>query len=54
MARRVNAKKSPETPAGGQWNEVTFDRVKTAKVRIVFSHAGKARSGVSEILIWRE
>ena len=34
--------------------EVTFDRVKASKVRVLFTHAGKARSGVSEILIWRE
>ncbi len=50
----ADAKMSPQAPAGGQWNEVTFDRVRTAKVRVVFTHAAKARSGVSEILIWRE
>jgi hypothetical protein len=50
----ANAKASPETPAGGQWNEVAFDRVKTSKVRVVFTHGSKARSGVSEVLIWRE
>jgi hypothetical protein len=50
----ANAKHSPEKPAGGQWNEATFDHVKTPKVRVVFTHAGKARSGVSEVLIWRD
>ncbi len=47
-------KKSPEKPAGSQFNEVRFDRVKASKVRVVFTHAGKARNGVSEILVWNE
>ncbi len=50
----AGAKKSPEKPAGGQFNEVRFDRVTAGKVRVVFTHAGKARSGVSEILVWNE
>jgi hypothetical protein len=33
---------------------VTFETARTAKVRGVFTHRGKARSGVSEIEIWRE
>jgi hypothetical protein len=45
-------KKSPETPAGGVRNTVTFPQVQTAKVRVVFTHQGKARSGLSEIEIW--
>ena len=48
------AKKNPEKPAGGQFNEVRFARVKASKVRVVFTHAGKARSGVSEIFVWPE
>jgi hypothetical protein len=48
----AGAKMTPERPAGSQFNEVRFDRVETSKVRVVFTHAGKARSGVSEILIW--
>ena len=47
-------KKAPERPAGGQWNEARFDKVKTTRVRVVFTHQGKARSGVSEVLIWPE
>ena len=50
----TNAKKSTEKPVGGQFNEVRFDRVKSSKVRVVFTHAGKARSGVSEMLVWNE
>jgi hypothetical protein len=50
----TGAKKSPEIPAGSQFNEVQFDRVRANKVRIVFTHAGKARSGVSELFVWSE
>jgi hypothetical protein len=49
-----NAKFSPETPAGSQVNEVTFDQATASKVRVVFNHAGKARSGVSEMFVWKE
>jgi hypothetical protein len=48
----TGAKKSPEKPAGGRFNEVRFDRVKASMVRVVFTHAGKSRSGVSEVLVW--
>jgi hypothetical protein len=44
--------KTLEQPVGGQLNEVLFAKVKTAKVRIVFTHKSKARSGLSEIFIW--
>jgi hypothetical protein len=50
----AGVRKSPEKPTGGQFNEVRFDRVKASKVRIVFTHAGKARSGVSEIFVWND
>jgi hypothetical protein len=46
--------KTPAVPVGGQLNEVRFDPVKTSRVRVVFTHRGKARSGVSEILLWPE
>jgi hypothetical protein len=49
-----NPKKTPEQPAGGQFNEVRFDQLSTSKVRVVFTHASKARSGISEILVWGE
>jgi hypothetical protein len=42
----------PKQPAGGQWNEAKFKPVKAQKLRAVFTHKGKARSGVSEILVW--
>lgn len=47
-------KKIPEQPLGGQWNEVRFDPVKTAKLRVVFVHKGQARSGVSELHVWND
>ena len=50
----TGAKQSPEKPTGGQWNEVRFAKVKTSKIRVVFTHAGNARSGITEILAWRE
>lgn len=50
----AEATKRPEAPAGGQWNEVRFRPVKSAKVRVVFTHRGRSRSGVSEVLVWRE
>ncbi len=49
-----NSRISPLRPAGGQFNEASFDPVTTDRIRVVFTHRGKARSGVSEILIWRE
>ena len=48
------AKYSPEKPTGSQFNEVRFGRVTASKVRVVFTHAGKARSGVSELFVWNE
>jgi len=50
----VNVRKSPEQPLGSQWNEARFDPVKSSKTRIVFTHRGQSRSGVSEVLIWNE
>jgi hypothetical protein len=47
-----NQRKTPEEPVGGQLNEVRFDRVTTSKVRVVFIHRSRARSGLTEILIW--
>jgi hypothetical protein len=47
-------KKSPETPAGGGKNTVNFPRVMASKVRVLFTHQGKTRSGLSEIEVWQE
>ncbi len=44
--------KAPARPAGGRFNEVKFEQTRTSKIRVVFTHAGKARSGISEIMVW--
>ena len=44
----------PEHPAGSQINEARFTPATTSKLRIVFTHAGQPRSGVSEIFVWKE
>src|SRR5262249_18672850 len=46
--------KSPDRPAGRLPHTVTFPPVETSKVRVVFTHRGKARSGLTEIEAWRE
>ncbi|MFO0958746.1 MAG: discoidin domain-containing protein [Isosphaeraceae bacterium] len=43
---------APEKPVGGQFNQATFDPVTASKVRVVFQHKGRARSGVSELYLW--
>ncbi len=44
--------KTPEVPAGGTANTVTFPPLTTAKLRVLFTHKGEARSGVTEIEVW--
>ena len=44
-------KNTPEQPLGSQWSDARFDPVKSTKARIVFTHNGKARSGVSEAMV---
>jgi hypothetical protein len=46
--------RSPANPAGGMINTVHFHAVKTSRLRVVFIHAGKARSGLTEIEIWEK
>lgn len=50
----ARARHTPPQPLGGQWNEVRFDPVTARKVRIVFTHRGQSRSGVTEVLIWND
>jgi hypothetical protein len=49
-----NATRSPQRPTGGQYNEIRFEPLTTAKIRVVFTHREKSKSGLSEILIWPE
>jgi hypothetical protein len=48
------ARSEPDRPVGGVVNTTRFERVRTSKLRVVFTHRGQSRSGVSEIEIWRE
>jgi hypothetical protein len=50
----TNPSAEPKAPTGGTPNTVTFERVKTSKFRILFTNAGKARSGVTELEAWKE
>lgn len=45
---------SPREPSGGTFNEARFRRVSTPKLRVVFTHRGPARCGVSEVFLWPE
>lgn len=47
-----NAVAEPATPEGNRSNTIRFDPVTASKVRAVFTHAGKARSGVTEFEVW--
>ncbi len=47
-------KKSPALPEGSAMNTVTFMRVTTTKIRVVFTHKGNARSGLTELEAWKE
>jgi hypothetical protein len=44
----------PEKPAGSQWNSAVFGPTSSTKLRIVFTNAGEARSGVTEVMVWNE
>jgi len=46
--------KTPAKPVGSAVNTVTFPKLTTTKLRVVFTHQGQARSGATEILAWKE
>lgn len=50
----VKPVQTPEKPTGSTLNTVRFKRVTTTKVRVVFTHQGQARSGVTELELWKE
>jgi hypothetical protein len=50
----TNQIKTPITPAGSAQNSVRFDKVTASKVRVVFTHNGQARSGLTEMEVWKE
>lgn len=47
-------KKSPRLPTGGQANTTTFPPVKTNKLRVIFTHKGDSRAGLTEIEAWEK
>lgn len=49
-----DARKSPATPAGGVVNSLSFPAATTTKLRVVFTHKGASRSGLSEIFVWEK
>lgn len=44
----------PATPQGNRWNTASFPPVRSRRLRIVFEHQGKARSGVTEVMVWNQ
>jgi hypothetical protein len=49
-----NQTKTPAKPVGSAVNTVAFPKLTTTKFRVVFTHQGNSRSGVTEILAWKE
>lgn len=45
---------APEQPLGNALNEARFKAVTARQMRVVFTHRGAARSGVSENFVWEE
>jgi len=45
---------TPERPLGNGLNEATFQPVTAQQLRVVFTHRGASRSGVSEIFVWEK
>jgi hypothetical protein len=50
----INQKRTPEKPLASAINTVTFQPVKARKVRVVFTHAGRSFSGLTELEVWGE
>jgi hypothetical protein len=46
--------KSPAVPTGNMANTVTFPQVGLTKLRVVFTHNGTPRSGVTELEVWEK
>lgn len=50
----VDPIQDPLVPTGSTINTVTFTPIRTANLRVVFTHSGTSRSGVTEIDCWEE
>jgi len=46
----ADQRRAPQTPVGGMLNSATFSPVNASKLRVFFTHAGAARSGLTELL----
>ncbi len=46
--------KSPAVPTGSAVNTVIFAHVTAQKIRVLFTHRGDSRSGVTEMEVWKE
>jgi hypothetical protein len=46
--------REPATPTGSAANNATFAPVTAGRMRVVFTHKGKARSGVTELMVWEK
>jgi hypothetical protein len=46
--------KSPAIPTGNMANVVAFTTAEISKLRVVFTHHGKARSGMTEFEVWEK
>ncbi len=44
----------PLKPTGGMANTVKFAPIRFSKFRIMFTHAGESRSGVTEVEAWKD
>ena len=49
-----DVQRKPEEPAGSQWNSATFKSRKATKLRILFTNRDRARSGVTEVMVWSD
>jgi hypothetical protein len=45
-------RRTPEQPRASMINTVEIEPVMTNKIRIIFEHDGRSRSGVTELMIW--
>jgi hypothetical protein len=50
----ANADYEPTEPIGSQANQVRFSPLTTTKVRVIFQHRDDAKSGLTELEVWRE
>jgi hypothetical protein len=46
--------KSPASPTSAEMNTVMFRKLRASKLRVLFTHAGKARTGLTEFEVWPE